>query len=101
MNLDFNNIINKLQKIEWSTHCVERMQSRNITRNEVIYCLKNGEIIENYPDDYPYPSCLIYGVSVTNRIIHIVVGISETCLTIITVYEPNKIIFQDDLKTRR
>ena len=24
----------------------------------------NGEIIEQYPDDYPYPSCLILGVSI-------------------------------------
>ncbi|MFG6337693.1 MAG: DUF4258 domain-containing protein [Lachnospiraceae bacterium] len=29
--------------------------------NDIIFCIHEGEIIEQYPDDYPYPSCLILG----------------------------------------
>jgi hypothetical protein len=29
----------------------------------VIAALTNGEIIEHYPTDYPFPSCLVLGLS--------------------------------------
>jgi hypothetical protein len=57
-----------------------------------------GEIIEEYPDDYPYPSCLILGA---NTPLHVVCGISELELHIITAYVPDSAKWNDDLKTRR
>jgi len=47
--------------IRWSKHCLERMQERDISINDVESCLQTGEIIEYYPDDFPHPSCLIFG----------------------------------------
>ena len=61
----------------------------------------NGEIIEEYPDDYPYPSALIFGRKLAGEIIHVVCGIGEENLYFITAYEPNKEKFMDDLRTRR
>lgn len=43
-------------------------------RADVKKCIMNGEIIEDYPDDFPHPSCLIFGHMVNNRIIHVVVS---------------------------
>ncbi len=34
------------------------MQEREISRKDVISCINNGKIIEDYPDDFPSPSCL-------------------------------------------
>jgi hypothetical protein len=46
--------------IKWAKHCLERMQERGINIKEVESCLQTGEIIENCPDDFPYPSCPIF-----------------------------------------
>jgi len=47
--------------IEWQRHALERMMERGISRETVKEVLMNGEIIESYPDDTPYPSALFLG----------------------------------------
>jgi len=37
------------------------MMERGISRETVKEVLLNGEIIENHPDDKPYPSALLLG----------------------------------------
>jgi hypothetical protein len=37
------------------------MVERNITATDVREVLANGEVIETYPDDTPYPSQLVLG----------------------------------------
>lgn len=49
----------------------------------------NGEIIEQYPDDYPYPSCLILGMSIEDKYLHVVIGNHESDLFLITAYFPS------------
>jgi hypothetical protein len=68
----------------------------------VLSCLKTGEIIEEYPEDNPYPSCLVFNGSLDNPL-HVVVAINkeQNRLFIITVYEPSLNEFEDDYKTRR
>lgn len=89
------------QKVKWSTHCLERMQERDITIDDVSKCIMSGEIIENYPDDFPYPSCLIFGYNISDKILHTVVGSDGELLYIITAYYPTPDKFMEDLKTRR
>lgn len=48
-------------KIEWQRHVLERMMERGISRDTVKSVLLSGEIIEDYPDDKPYPSALFLG----------------------------------------
>ena len=91
----------KGSKIKWSTHCLERMQERDITRVDVKNCLENGEIIEDYPNDFPYPSCLVFGYTINNKVIHVVVGKDSEYIYIITAYFPNTVKFENDLKTRK
>jgi hypothetical protein len=40
--------------------------------DEALEVLHAGEIIEEYPDDTPYPSCLILGRTASGRSLHIV-----------------------------
>jgi hypothetical protein len=77
------------------------MQERDISIEDVISCIRSGEIIEDYPDDFPNPSCLIFGNDVNGEVLHVVVGSDEEVLYIITAYYPNTIKFMEDLKTRR
>lgn len=88
-------------KIKWSTHCLERMQERDITIDDVGNCIMSGEIIENYPNDFPHPSCLVFGCTIGKKVLHVVAGTDENILYIITVYYPNTKKFMEDLKTRR
>jgi len=37
------------------------MFHRKIKKDDVVTVIKNGQIIIDYPDDNPYPSCLILG----------------------------------------
>ncbi|MCI6126973.1 MAG: DUF4258 domain-containing protein [Enterocloster clostridioformis] len=46
------------------------MQERDISRIDVKNCLLKGEIIEQYPDDFPHPSCLVFGYAANNKVIH-------------------------------
>ena len=76
--------------IKWTTHILERMQERNIELSDVLYCINNGMIIEQYPDAYPYPAYLILGIKNNNKYIHVVLGYGIGFVWIITVYEPDE-----------
>ena len=60
-----------------------------------------GEIIEQYPGDFPFPSCLVFGYSVENKIIHVVISEEGESGRIITAYTPSTEKFECDLKTRK
>ena len=89
------------RKIDWTKHCLNRLNQRNILISDVKTAINNGKIIEYYYDDYPYPSCLILGYNKDNKIIHIVCGVSEDTVHMITAYYPNIDKWEEDMKTRR
>ena len=89
------------RKIDWTKHCLNRLQQRDILVPDVKLAISNGEIIEYYYDDYPYPSCLILGYGSDNKSIHIVCGVSKNILHMITAYRPNVDKWEEDMKTRR
>lgn len=89
------------RSVKWSTHCLERMQERDILRDDVISCVLRGEIIEDYPNDFPYPSCLIFGYTTQDKVLHIVIGVDETTAYVITAYYPSTDKFEADLRTRK
>ncbi len=73
------------------------MLQRGIGRGEVQAGLLCGEIIEEYPQDYPYPSCLILAAGP----LHIVCGVTDTALWIVTAYRPSLTEWEPDFKTRK
>ncbi len=97
-------IIKKLVKdgkIRWTNHVMVRLLQRNITQEDIEQAILNGEVIEIYENDYPYPSCLVYGVNLKNEILHIVCGLNNAEIWIITAYYPDDIKWKSDKKTRR
>ncbi len=77
-------------------HMAHRMAERGISYSETKRAILDGEIIEDYPDDYPYPSCLILGNG-----LHVVAGLGNGYLWIITVYRPSLEKWEADLKNRK
>ena len=78
---------------------MERMLERGITRAEVIAAVHDGEIIEEYAQDFPYPSCLLYNLA--TEPLHVVAALQESKCFIITVYRPSLEEFESDYKTRK
>jgi len=84
----------KTNRVFYTKHARDEMESEEfgeIKDREVFEAISNGKIIEDYPDDEPYQSCLIYGRTSENRPLHIVCSyaIDEELAIIITVYEPD------------
>ncbi len=71
-------------------HAVERASIRGINPLEVKEVLLSGEIIEDYPEDKRGHSCLVYGKTQAGRDIHVLCGLANDMLWIITMYEPNQ-----------
>lgn len=91
----------RAERIEFSKHVSDRMFQRNIAADEIVEAILNGKIIEEYPDDYPYPSCLILGITIRKRTLHIVVGVTDAKIWIITVYVPANDKWNDDFTRRK
>lgn len=87
-------------KIKWSLHASERLRKRNIRQNDILNCLMNGEIIEEYPDYWLNPAALVFGYKLDGQVIHVVVGVDDF-VHIVTAYYPTLEKFEPDLKTRR
>ncbi|MCH7625539.1 MAG: DUF4258 domain-containing protein [Chloroflexi bacterium] len=77
------------------------MFERGITQSEVVQAVRFGEIIEEYPDDSPYPSRLVLGMQGL-RPIHVVVAdnMEDRMLVVITVYEPDSNQWTGDFRRR-
>lgn len=65
--------------------------------------MQNGEIIEDHPDDYPFPSCLICGFNTNNQPIHTVWAYNKNkqLAILITVYRPNNNQWINNYKRRK
>ena len=82
------------KELKFSSHAKEEMLSDEfgeISEDEVKEVIEYFEIIEQYPEDKPYPSFLLFGRTKEKRPLHIVCAPVkvEKVLVIITVYEPN------------
>lgn len=98
---EIRSLIRNNDKTKWSSHILTRIQQRQIRIRDVIYCILNGEIIEYYPDDSPFPSCLVLGYSVEGIGIHVVCALGQGSVWMITAYYPDKKEWLEDLRTRR
>lgn len=82
--------VTQKQKLIFRLHALSRMAQRGFEPTDIRYVLNNGRIIEQYPEDFPYPSCLVMSW-VDGRPVHVVAALNDDDLEtiIITVYEPD------------
>src|SRR3990167_6927021 len=86
-------------RIEWSRHTLARLILRNIPQSAIRQTIISGEVIEDYPQDTPFPSCLVLAW-VDGTPYHVVVSLDETSDTVyvITAYEPSPDRFEADFR---
>ena len=89
------------RSVRWTNHILERIFRRGILVDDVLNALTNGEIIEQYPDDYPFPSCLVLGYTRAGKALHIVCGSNGMELWLVTAYIPTRDEWTEDLRQRR
>ncbi|QSV44552.1 DUF4258 domain-containing protein [Geobacter benzoatilyticus] len=91
-----------LGKVSWQRHALTRMLERGISRQMVLTCLSDGDVIEVYEKDKPLPSALLLGFPAGGPL-HVVAAYDETSeiCYVITVYRPDSRHFEADFKTRR
>lgn len=82
-------------------HARERFRKRGINIKDIKAALHNGEIIETYPNDFPFPSCLILGKDSKNKAIHICISDEGSSSRIITAYYPSLEKWADNFKVRK
>lgn len=75
-------------KVIFSNHAGERMFERDISPDDVIKLLMNGDIIEEYPECRPCPEALMLGQDTGEQLCHVDVAICRDHLKIVTVYRP-------------
>jgi hypothetical protein len=89
------------ENIVMTKHAYKRLKERGISIDDVKHAVLTCEIISQYDDDKPYPSCLLIGKAKDGEYIHIIANIDADFLYIITSYYPDKMVWEHDLKTRR
>jgi hypothetical protein len=77
-------------EFEFTQHALKRVVERNIANAEIREAGIRAVIIEDYPADKYGPSCLLLGLTVANRPLHVQVSRQAgPRLKIITLYEPD------------
>jgi len=87
--------------VEVTQHFHNRIKERSIKYTDVSNAILNGEIIDQVLDDYPNPSVLILGKTADNKYLHVIVGVDDDKLWLITTYYPTLDIWNPDYKTKK
>ncbi|NBJ93088.1 DUF4258 domain-containing protein [Parablautia muri] len=93
--------LNKPENIAVTEHARIRLYERHLNIDDIVNGINSGEIIKQYSDDRPLPSCLILGFSVKSKYIHIVASCDTDFIYLITAYFPNPTMWENDLRTRK
>lgn len=93
--------LNRAERIAITEHARRRLVERGISVNDIIQCIDHGEIIKQYEDDKPFPSCLILGAAINGEYIHVVASHDSEWIYLITAYHPDADIWEPDFKTRK
>ena len=82
--------IKRREQIKFTDHARLEMEKDGISADDVLNAIENGKVIEEYVNDKPFPSCLLYGKSDKNPI-HVVCALPQhvNMLIIVTVYTPD------------
>lgn len=93
----------RANRVRITDHADEEAQADRLTLDEVYFSVFNGELIEDYPTDRSFPSCLIYGRAFGGAPVHSVWAYSQRnqWAVLITVYRPDPTRWIDWRKRKR
>ena len=95
VNVDCENVV-------FSSHAIRQMFFRRISQEQVKSVIAYGEVIEETPDDEPFPSYLLLD-TVQGLPIHVVISQdieNQTCY-VVTAYVPSFDLWRNDFRVRR
>ena len=88
-----NEIIAAIQasRVKITDHADDEATEDDLPYGEIRDSVVRGEIIRDYPDDKPYPSCLIFGMNEKEEPVHSVWAYNRESgwAVLITVYRPD------------
>ena len=89
-------------RVIFSRHAIGQMFDRGISIDDIETTISNGEVIEAYTDDKPYPSRLILH-KLGDRPIHVVVAdnLQDQEVIVVTAYEPSLAIWELEFRKRK
>ena len=91
--MDIQNIFSAIQnsRVKITEHADEEAFDDEVRYEEIFFSVFHGEVIEDYPDNKPYPSCLIFGRNFSGEPIHSVWAYNQenSWAVLITVYRPD------------
>ena len=93
MSLTHDDIVGAIRRnqVRVTDHADEEAWADRLSFDEVFTSVLQGEIIEDYPGDNPYPSCLVYGETSSQGPVHSVWAYNRESewAVLITVYRPD------------
>jgi hypothetical protein len=77
--MEISDILDAIQssQIRITDHADEEAQNDRLSYDEIFSSVLTGTIIEDYPDDKPYPSCLVAGNIFEGKPVHSVWAYNE------------------------
>jgi hypothetical protein len=91
--MDIESIVNAIRTnlVRVSDHADEEAEADRLTFDEICFSALHGEIIEDYPTDRPFPSCLVLGKTSGGAPVHSVWAYNAEVqwAVLITVYRPD------------
>jgi hypothetical protein len=90
-------------KVNVTDHADEEMAADKLSLGEVYFSVMNGKVIESYPEDFAFPSCLINGKNPSGKPVHSVWAhdAKARVAILITVYRPDPARWIDFERRRR
>ena len=78
-------------QVRITDHADEEAADDELSFAEIYFSVMHGEVIEDYPSDKPFPSCLVMGKSFAGEPIHSVWAHNSDnqWAALITVYRPD------------
>ena len=78
-------------RVNITLHARREAENDGLILDEIFQSTQTGEIIEEYPDDMPYPSYLVYGITSLGDPVHSVWAYDSgsRIAVLVTVYRPD------------
>ena len=104
-NIELADVIEAIRagRVRITDHAYEEANADQLKFDEIFFSAMHGEVLEQYQDDSPYPSILVYGQTFGFDPIHSVWAYNEKkrWAVLITVYRPDPRLWIDNKMRRK